>query len=249
MDLSTLALAVLFGTGLLAGAIDAIAGGGGLITLPALLAAGLPAHLALGTNKVQGAVGAFSATMHFVQRKAINLREFIWPTLAAGTGGLVGATSVQSLDPTLLRPIILGALVVVALYVALARGLGDRPTHRRISVGVFAATAAFAIGAYDGAFGPGTGTFLAIACVSLLGMALPQATAHAKLLNLASNLAAIGVFASNASICWSAALALSAGQFVGAQVGARFVLRVHARWIRRVLVVMSIAMCVKLGLQ
>ena len=245
-ELTSNVLVVLFAVSLVAGCIDAIAGGGGLLTLPALLWAGLPPAMALGTNKLQSTAGSLSASLHFVREKAVNFRRF-WPAFAAALlGGALGALAVQQIDPGFLRKVIPWLLIAIAVYMLLAKKVGQVQRHQRITIPVFAATVGFGVGFYDGFFGPGTGTFFALACVGLLGLTLPVATAHSKVLNLASNLASLALFVIGGKVLWLPGLTMAVGQFIGAQVGARLVFKGGAQLIRIVVVAVCIALAIKL---
>jgi len=239
-------LCLLFAVALVAGCIDAIAGGGGLITIPTLLWTGMPPAMALGTNKLQGTAGSLSASLHFARTGAIDFRRY-WPAFAAAViGGAAGALAVQQIDPGFLKRIIPWLLIAIALYMLIAKRTGEVERHRRISVWMFAFTVGFGVGFYDGFFGPGTGTFFALAGVTLLGMTLPVATANSKLLNFGSNIASLSLFIIGGKVLWLPGLVMAAGQFAGAQIGARLVFKGGAKMIRVVLVVMSTAMAIRL---
>ncbi len=239
-------LAALFGVACVAGCIDAIAGGGGLLSIPVLFWAGVPPASVFGTNKVQGTAGSLSASIHFVRAGAVDFRRF-WPAfLGALLGGVLGAYSLHLVDPATLRRVIPWVLIAIALYMLLAKRAGEVERRQRVGVGLFACTAALCIGGYDGFFGPGAGTFYALACVSLLGLTLPVATAHSKLLNFASNIASLTFFILAGKVLWLPGLVMACGQFLGAQVGARLVLKGGTKLVRVVLVVMSILLAAKL---
>ncbi|MFA5122190.1 TSUP family transporter [Zavarzinia sp.] len=239
-------LGLLFLVSLVAGCIDAIAGGGGLLTLPALLTAGLPPAAALATNKLQGSFGTLIASITFIRRGEIDLKAFRPFVLATFLGAVAGTIGVRLIDASALAKAIPVLLIAVALYVLLSPRASDIEAHQRISAGAFAGFVAPLIGAYDGFFGPGTGSFFAIGFVALLGFSLRRATAHAKLLNFTSNIASLAVFLAGGHVVWIAGLAMAAGQLVGAQVGAHLVIRVGARIVRPILVVMSLALALKL---
>ncbi|WP_459873273.1 TSUP family transporter [Endothiovibrio diazotrophicus] len=239
-------MALLFAAGLAAGWIDAIAGGGGLIGLPVLLAAGLPPLPALATNKLQGSFGAFAATLHYARAGEIELRR-AWPeALAALSGSLLGAWLVQGLDTAWLQRLIPLLLAAFALYFLLSPRVGDLDSQRRLGHVPFALLVGGGVGFYDGFFGPGTGSLFAAAYVALAGYNLRRATAHTKLLNLASNLAALGMFTAAGLVVWPAGLAMAAGQLIGARLGAGTALKHGAAVIRPLLVIVSLAICVKL---
>jgi uncharacterized membrane protein YfcA len=224
-----------------AGAIDAVAGGGGLLTVPALLLTGLPPHMVLGTNKGQSVFGSLAAVIRYRHGGMLNLRR-AWPSFLLGfVGALLGARLVLLLPPTVLRPVVLVMLpVAAALVLARPRGAaGPRPER-------WAAGIALAIGAYDGFFGPGTGTFLILAYVGILGLLPTQASANAKVVNFASNLAAAMVFAVRGVVVWHVALPMAAGQLLGGWLGAHVALRVGDRLVRAGVAIVVVAVVAKL---
>jgi uncharacterized membrane protein YfcA len=247
-DLSTLDLALLVAAALAAGVVDAIAGGGGLLTVPALLAAGLPPQLALGTNKGQSVFGSASALARFARAGLVDPRRAAAGFPAGLAGSLAGAAAVTAIDPARLKPIVLGLLVAAGLFVGLRRG-PPRAVARvppRLA-GVTTAGLALAIGAYDGFFGPGTGTLLIVAFASLLGDPLQRASGEAKVVNFASNLAAMALFASRGLVVWQVALPMAAAQAAGGLVGAHLAVRRGDVLVRRVVVLVVLALVAKVG--
>lgn len=242
IDALPLGLLVLAAFG--AGVVDAIAGGGGLITVPALLAAGLPPHVALGTNKGQSMWGAAASLTTYWRQGAVDLR-FVAVGLPLGAlGATLGALAVTALSPSVLRPVVMVLLVAASLSLWVKRPT----TSRADTVAAWIAPAlALGIGAYDGFFGPGTGTFLIVGLVLFAGRTLPTATAQAKAVNLGSNLAAVVVFAAHGMIAFEVALPMAAAQLVGGVVGARLALRGGAALIRVVVLMVSTALLIKLG--
>ena len=240
MELLELAL-LLFAIALGAGCIDAMAGGGGLITVPALLWAGLPPVQALATNKAQAVFGSFAATMRFLRAGAIDLRAARLAVGCAFLGSAAGAVAVQVLESNLLERLVPVLLIVFALYFLFSPRVADVSSRRRIGDAAFALTVATGVGFYDGFFGPGTGTFFAIGFVALLGYNLRRATAHTKLLNFTTNLAALLAFIAGGQVVWSLALAMAVGQFIGGWIGAHLVLSHGARLVRPALVAASLA--------
>ncbi|RJF80465.1 hypothetical protein D3874_25360 [Oleomonas cavernae] len=239
-------LGLLFLVAIFAGCIDTIAGGGGLITVPTLLAVGLPPAAALATNKLQGSFGTLTASVAFIRRGEIDLGAF-WPfILATLVGAALGTVGVRMIDASALAELIPVLLIGVALYVLLSPRAGDLEAHQRVSFAFFIGAVAPVIGAYDGFFGPGTGSFFAIGFVALLGFSLRRATAHAKVLNFTSNVTSLAVFVSGGHVIWLVGGVMAAGALVGAQIGAHLVVRVGARIVRPVLVVVSVSMALKL---
>ena len=166
MEFDVATLLLLAFSGLCAGFIDAIAGGGGLITLPVLLASGVPPAQALGTNKLQASFGSFSATSYFLRRGYIDLASACWAVPLTFIGSGLGTLLVQQLDTALLTPLLPFLLIGLAIYVLLSPRLGDGDSRRRLGIRAFAFSAGLGIGFYDGCFGPGTGSFFAIAFVN-----------------------------------------------------------------------------------
>jgi uncharacterized protein len=249
-DPSVLEIALLTAVALVAGTVDAIAGGGGLLTLPALLAAGLPPHLALGTNKGQSVFGSFAALVRFAHAGLVDgPRARV--TFPAGLGGaFLGAALVLVVPPATLRPIVLVLLAVAALFIGLrpapAPPADAAPIRARARPAV-AVLVALAIGAYDGFFGPGTGTFLIVAFVGLLGDGMARASASAKVVNFASNLAAVVLFASRGIVVWKIAVPMAAAQLAGGWVGAHLAVRRGDALVRKVVVAVTLALAAKLA--
>ncbi|HSK00381.1 MAG TPA: TSUP family transporter [Kofleriaceae bacterium] len=251
MDPEPLVIAMLAVTAFLAGTVDAIAGGGGLITLPALLAAGLPPHLAYGTNKGQSVWGSGAALATFWRGGRIDTRQAAITFPLGLAGAALGARLVLLIDNDTLRPIAIAMLIGAASLLLVRRPMREEdepPGDRARRYLVLAAILAFTIGAYDGFFGPGTGTFLIVGFVALCGKGLTRATADAKVVNFASNLASVVAFGLAGTVLWSVALPMAVGQLTGGVVGARMAIRGGARLIRIAVLVVSGALVGKLVL-
>lgn len=236
----------LFAAGLLAGTVDAIAGGGGLITLPALLGLGLPVPLALGTNKLGSVFGTASATWSFARRGAVDLRECKLGLACAATGSGLGVLTVRQVDSSVLARLIPWLLAAIVAYFIFRPRLGDNDRHQRLSATPFYLLFGLALGFYDGFFGPGAGSFWTVAFVVLLGHNFVKAAAHTKALNLASNAAALAVFAANGAVLPLPGLAIGAGQLMGARFGAHLALTRGARFVRPIFLVMASLVALKL---
>ncbi|MGO4439930.1 TSUP family transporter [Rhizobium sp. RAF56] len=245
-DLAPHLILLLFVAAFFAGFVDSIAGGGGLITVPAMLIVGLPPLQMLGTNKAQSIFGAASATIAYARKGHVHLPSQLLLGLMAVGGGALGATLATILPGDLLRGMLPFLLIAIAVYFALKPNLGDIERHHRISKTVFGLTLVPLIAFYDGAFGPGTGSFFMLAFVTLAGYGLLKATAHTKLLNFGSNLGSLIVFASYGVILWKIGLMMGVGQFLGAQAGSRFAMRNGSKIIKPLLVCVCIAFAVKL---
>jgi uncharacterized membrane protein YfcA len=228
-----------------AGTVDAIAGGGGLITVPALLAAGLPPQLALGTNKGSSVWGSGSASVAFWRAGRIDRKQAAFAFPLGFIGSLIGANLVLGISKDALRPVVIAMLIVAAIVLVVKKPTrdadDDTPRHRHL-----AAILALVIGAYDGFFGPGTGTFLIVGFVSLCGRSMLNASADAKIVNFASNLAAVAIFAWRGTILWQVALPMAAGQLVGGVVGTRLAIKGGARIVRVMVLGVSACLIAKL---
>lgn len=239
-------LPLLFVASLGAGFVDSIAGGGGLISLPALLSCGLDPRLALGTNKLQGTFGSASATWHYAAAGTMKLSDCVRGFVFTFAGSIAGALTVQLTDPSLLRKIIPVMLVSIAIFVWFKPKLGERDLHPRLSRGTFDMLFGLGLGFYDGFFGPGTGTFWAIAFVVMLGFNLTKATGYTKVMNFASNIGSLGFFIYAGQVLWVAGLTMGVGQLIGARIGARMVVSRGTGFIRPVFLTVVLAITAKL---
>ncbi|MFD2110344.1 TSUP family transporter [Thiorhodococcus fuscus] len=236
----------LFPVALTAGLIDAIAGGGGLLTIPALLWAGLSPVEALATNKAQAVFGSGMATAHFVRQGYIEPHTMKVAIGFTFVGAAAGALLVQLIDAAFLERLIPLLLIAFALYFLFSPRVSDLDSHQRISEPAFAVSVGLGVGFYDGFFGPGTGTFFTMSYIALLGYNMRRAIAHTKALNFTSNLASLLLFMVGGHIAWTIAAVMAVGQLTGAWIGAHLVLRHGATLVRPVLVVSSLAISGKL---
>lgn len=239
-------LLLLLAAGFVAGFIDAVAGGGGLITVPILLLAGADPLTALATNKIQGLCGAATATLTYARGGYVNLRDQFGSALIAFGASIAGALLVSVLPTDWIRMVLPVVLIGIAAFFAVKKGLGDLDRARRISPALFAATMVPLCGAYDGLLGPGAGSFYMLAFVSMAGFGILKATAHTKLLNFASNAGGLLAFAIVASPWWFTGLAMGMAQIAGARLGASLAQKKGARLIKPLLVFTSITLALKL---
>jgi uncharacterized membrane protein YfcA len=246
--LTPLVCGLLMAAGFAGGFIDAIAGGGGLITVPSLLAAGLPPQVALGTNKLQSACGTALAVRRYAGAGLLTAPGIGTAAAAALLAGAAGAFVVGQTSPEILRLIIPWLLAAVALYTALNRRFGLKPGKARVPPLGFALCAGLVLGFYDGFFGPGTGSFWMVALVGLRGLDLRYATGFTKAVNLASNLGALAWFLAAGSVHLTAAGFMIAGQLAGARLGSGWVIRDGLNIIRPVFLVVVLALTLKLML-
>jgi hypothetical protein len=233
-----------------AGLADAIAGGGGLVSLPALLAAGLPPPLALGTNKGQAVFGAVTSAASFWRRGGVDRDRAALGFAAGFVGSWLGARTVLAVPARPLRGAVMALLLIAAAVVLVRRKVVPRPTRlgpvaRRLAL----VAVALGLGAYDGFFGPGTGSMLLIAFATVFGDSLTRASGNAKIVNLASNLAAVALFASRGVVIWTVALPMAGANALGAATGAHLALRNGDRLVRVVVLVAVLAVVIKLAVE
>lgn len=236
---------------LFAGFVDSVVGGGGLIQLPALFTAfpaAAPATL-FGTNKLASIVGTTSAAVQYGRRVAIPWRVAGPGAIAALVGSWYGAKAVAYLDPSILRPLILALLVLVAAYTFIRKDLGAvsrEPEHGGRSVAL-ALGIGGAVGFYDGFFGPGTGSFLIFLFIRLLGMDFLRASVSAKILNMATNLAAIAFFVGNVTLMWKLAGVMAVCNLVGSILGSRMALKHGTGFVRKMFLGVVVVLIVRLA--
>ncbi len=236
----------------LAGALDAMVGGGGLIQLPAtvlLLPAGMPAVVALGTSKLASLCGTAVAAVTYYRRMPPDSAVVTPLTAAAFAGSFLGARLATALPPEALEPVILALLPAVAVFTWRRPELGST-TRARLAARtqlVAAALLGAGVGAYDGFFGPGTGTFLILGLITIVGLDFLHASAAAKIANTATNLAALIVFAAAGAVLWPEGAVMAAANVGGSVVGARLALRYGNRFVRGVFLVVVSALIARLA--
>ena len=227
-----------------AGLVDAIAGGGGLLTVPSLLAAGLPPQIALATNKGQACFGAVTSFASFWSKDGIDRQRAPYGFVCGFLGALAGAQVLLLVKPEPLKPIVLVLLVLAAAFVAWPRKPSKGVPHAWAMIALFPVT--FVLGFYDGFFGPGTGSMLIVAFVLLFGDTMTRASGNAKVVNLASNLAALALFSLRGVVLWRIALPMALANATGAFVGARLAVRKGDRFVRVVVLVVVAALVLKI---
>jgi uncharacterized protein len=238
-------LAFLFGTAAIAAFLDTLAGGGGLLSLPALILSGLPPLFALGTNKLQGSMGTATATFMMLRKKRVVWKDVKLLMLAAFIGSTLGTCAVQFVDTAMLTFIIPAVLVVIAVYFLFSPLPSESVREPKIALTLYRNLVVPVIGWYDGMFGPGTGSFFALAGVTLQGQGLIQSTAVAKTLNFATNISSLLVFLLAGKVVWTAGLLMMAGQALGAWAGSHCLFIINPRYLRLLIVVMCLGMLVK----
>lgn len=248
MELTALSLEVslfLFTIAVAAGLIDTLAGGGGLIALPALIVSGIPPLFALGTNKLQGSMGTATATFMMLKKRRVSWQEVKPLMLAAFIGSTLGTIAVQFIDTRLLSFVIPAVLFVIAVYFLLMPQPRTGKSKPKISQSKFKKLVVPLIGWYDGMFGPGTGSFFALAGVSLQGHGLIYSTAVAKTLNFSTNIASLAVFLAAGKVIWAAGILMMAGQMLGAWAGSHFLYKINPKYLRFLVVAMCSGMLIK----
>jgi len=235
-----------------AGWVDAVSGGGGLLQLPALLIAlpGQSPSVALGTNKMSSILGTSAAALTYGRVERPRFSTALPMALSAFGGAAVGSLVAVNLPAVVFRPIILVALIVVWCFIAFRRDLGlvARETSRRRHL-TTAILGGLGIGFYDGAIGPGTGSFLVVLLVAALGYTFLQASATAKIVNVGTNLASLIVFGLAGSVLWVLGLLMGLCNVAGAIVGARMAMAKGSGFVRVVLLAVTAVLIVVLAVQ
>jgi len=230
----------------LAGFIDAIAGGGGLLTVPALLWVGIPPLNALATNKLQGCFGTATASVNFWRKGLLPINQLKIPIMMTFLGAIFGTWLVQNVSNDSLNAIIPWLLISFALFFAFSPKANDLDHQARLSIGAFGISACSLIGFYDGFFGPGTGSFFMLAVILLLGLNITKATATTKLLNFTSNIASLAFFALGGHVLWLIGLIMGIGQMIGAWLGSQLAVERGAQVIKPSIVIVCILISITL---
>ena len=237
--------------GFFAAMVDSIAGGGGIISLPAYLLAGVPPHIALGTNKFSSTAGSFTSSLKFIKSGKVNFSIIKYLIPFTLLGSALGVNTVLKLDQKYLSTLVLVLIVFVGFYTLFSKNIGvnDNPepkTYSRLFIGILLA---FSLGFYDGFFGPGTGSFLIFGMIHIFGFSFIKASGNAKVLNFVSNISALIMFAFKGQIYYLVGLPVAICMIAGAQVGTHLALRNGAKLIKPIFVTMSLAVAVKLLIQ
>lgn len=214
------------------GFIDAIAGGGGLITVPTLLAMGVPAHIALGTNKLQGSLGCIAATIKFALNGLIDFRQIALGVLFTLIGSFIGTRVILFLDPGFLRYIIPVMLTAIFIYTIFSHKVGESDKSARLNSNIFWFIFGLGLGFYDGFFGPGTGSFWTFSLVAVLGLNMKKAIANTKALNLTSNIVSFITFAISGNMLWGVGILMGIAAIAGAFLGAGLAIKKEVKFIR-----------------
>jgi len=236
----------LFLAGLAGGFVDSIAGGGGLISVPALIMTGMPPVSALATNKASSMFGSFTATLTYAKKGHVRLSEMKWAIAFTFIGSAIGTVMVQILASDVMTQVIPFLLIAAALYFLLGPKIGEVDRHHHLERMPFYLIFGLTLGFYDGFFGPGTGSLWSLAFVAVLGFNMLKATAHTKVVNFTSNFASFLFFAFAGHVLWLPAAVMAVGQLIGARLGANTAMKHGSRVIRPLLVTVSLVITTKL---
>jgi uncharacterized membrane protein YfcA len=231
-------LFILFFTGLAAGTVDAIAGGGGLISLPMLLSVGVPPHIALGTNKLQAVFGTAIATHSYYRQGWLQKQDLIHGLIYSFFGAILGANASQFINADFLKKIIPILLFCVLVYTIFSPKLSEIDKQPKMNQKMFFILFGLLLGFYDGFLGPGTGSFWVFAFLFFLGFSMTKATAYTKALNLNTNIAALICFALGNNVNYKMGLCMAGGQIIGGKLGAHLAIKKGAKLIRPVFILM-----------
>lgn len=234
-------LPLLFLTGLAAGTVDAIAGGGGLISVPVLLSLGIPPHIALGTNKLQSNIGTLMAARRYYREGWFTIKSILLCVVFVAIGAATGAIVSQLISCAVLKILIPILLFFILIYVLISPKIGHQDHPARCNEKVFFIVAGLGLGFYDGFFGPGVGSFWVFLITFFLGFNLLKATAYTKAFNLTSNVVALICFAVGMHINYHIGISMAVGQLIGGQLGAHLAIKNGAKLIRPIfLIVVSL---------
>lgn len=238
-------LFLLFSIAIIAGFIDTLAGGGGLITMPALMISGVPPLATLGTNKLQGSMGTATSMYMMLKHKRIHWHEVKHIMLFAFIGSVLGSIAVQFIHVEILSFIIPTVLLLIVLYFLISPMPKEGESKPLLSEKKYQYTVVPSIGWYDGMFGPGTGSFFSLAGVSLRGHGLINSTAIAKALNFSTNIASLFVFMIAGQLVWIIGGVMMLGQLIGAWLGSHCLFKINPIHLRVIVVLMCVAMLIK----
>ncbi|AJD01290.1 TSUP family transporter [Campylobacter lari] len=245
MELELTYYVILFFVAAFAGCVDAIVGGGGLITIPALFACGIPPHLALATNKLQSTFGSLTAVLAY--RKSMHIEKIALGILFTAIGAAIGTYAVLLIDQNAVKIIVLICLILIFLYTIFKPDLGHVHNKAKMSTTSFQITFGLLLGFYDGFLGPGTGSFWIFACVIFLGFSMKNASINTKILNFTSNVVALGVFLYSYEVLWKVGILMGIGQVLGAFVGSKLVLKTQGTFIKKLFLAMVALTIVKVA--
>jgi len=238
-------LAFLLLVAVVAGFLDTLAGGGGLLTLPALMMGGIPPLAALATNKLQSSMGTATATIMMLRNRRVRWHQVKFLMLAAFIGSAMGTGIIQLINTDALTVVIPVVIGFIGLYFLFTPTVDQANKQPKVSSAVYKQVIVPIIGCYDGLFGPGTGSFFALAGRALRAQPFLEATAIAKTLNFSTNIASLLVFLFAGQVIWLVGLTMMFGQFIGAWLGSHCLFKIPVNYLRYLVVIMCFAMLVK----
>ncbi|MDA7853069.1 TSUP family transporter [Porticoccaceae bacterium] len=246
MDLSVVTQSILVAVAFFAGLISSIAGSGGMLTLPALLWAGLPPLNALATNKLQSSIGTLSSTWNFFRNGHIAIRPLLPVLLMGFVGSVIGTFAVQQLDSEILLKLIPFLLIAIAIYFLTLPKMAAANSQPKLSQGWFACTAGLGMGFYGGFFGPAMGSIFPFLLVWLVARNLVTATAETKLMILVVNGTSAIIFIAGGHVIWGLAIAMAIAQMVGARMGSNLVMQRGSGLVQPIITIVTLLMAIKL---
>ncbi|OEH91589.1 TSUP family transporter [Bacillus solimangrovi] len=240
-DISIYTIVLLFSFGFLAAFIDAVVGGGGLISIPALLFSGLSPSAAIATNKLASSMGSLTSTIAFIRSGHVDFRLVIRLLPLVFCGSLLGAYIVNDVSPDILKPLVLVLLIAVAIYTIIKKDWGSKSTYRKLTwkkASIFALIITL-IGFYDGFFGAGTGSFILFAFL-IIGFDFVQSAGNAKFLNFGSNIAALIMFIHLDAVVFSYGIPMGIAMVLGAFVGSNFAIKQGVTYVRGLFIIVTV---------
>ncbi|GAA6171641.1 TSUP family transporter [Colwellia sp. KU-HH00111] len=244
-QITTQLLSILFIVAVVAGLLDTLAGGGGLIALPALILSGVGPLAALGTNKLQGSMGTATATFLMIKNKRVKWHDVKNIMLFAFIGATIGSIAIQFVNPEILNYVIPVVISFIGVYFLISPTPSEEQAKPKLSQRSYNNIVVPAIGCYDGFFGPGTGSFFALAGISLRGYGIIKSTAIAKTLNFSTNIASLIIFLFAGKIVWTIGVVMMFGQVIGAWLGSHCLFSINPKLLRMLVVIMCFGMLIK----
>jgi len=234
--------------GFVASFVDSIAGGGGLISVPAFMLAGLPPHMVLGTNKFSATAGSFTSSLKFIRSGKANFKLLKYLIPFTLIGSMLGVRAVLYIDQKFLTPLVLILIMFIGIYTLFSKSLGLEDRFKGLTKKnvIFGIILALSLGFYDGFFGPGTGSFLVFGFINIFGFNFVSSSANARILNFTSNITALVLFALSGQIDYMLGVPVAIFMILGARMGTSVALSKGSKLIKPIFVTMSLAVAVKM---
>ncbi|WP_291636457.1 TSUP family transporter [Clostridium sp.] len=234
--------------GFLGAFVDSIAGGGGLITVPAFMLAGLPPHMVLGTNKFSATAGSFTSSLKFIKSGKANFKLLKYLIPFAFLGSLIGVNAVLRVDQKFLNTLVLILIMFIGIYTLFSKSLGLEDKFQGLTKKnvIYGVVLALSLGFYDGFFGPGTGSFLVFGLINIFGFNFVSSSANARVLNFTSGFTALILFALSGKIDYMIGIPVAVSMVIGAKMGTSVALNKGSKLIKPIFVIMSLAVAFKM---